>query len=156
MRIARLFVAVVTFAAGAGCTAVPYTPSRALVDSLPRKMAEAQIQSVAVGMDEIMQDDAGRSVSFRDGGFTFRNAQIRGMSLEVAYRRAEWGSYVVGNAAYVTLRNVHRILSHDQPEDGRHFIDTSFWVFVLMRENEEELLKTLDALTSLGIKKAPD
>ncbi len=171
MRVAgSIPVAVAAVAVGAGCTtALPYAPPRELVGSIPQDLAEAQIREVLEEMDQADPEDYSRTVDFTDSGLTLYNVNARDYGIVSTYGTSQWRAFEFGSRLCVAFKNAYcthpalklRWCGDDDLEidpqavhlPWQDFTDVVLWV---MEDNEEQFLKALDALSSLGIERAPE
>ncbi len=159
MRIAAVAVAAAVLALGVGCTSTaPYQPPRELVDAIPREMAKDALRDANSAFEQAEKGRSQRTITFTDMGFTVEalyTAEDWGYSVEVTYNATTWSAFThdyedgwsglrFPNAEVQPIGNV-----------GWKRIDKA-WIFAFPKDDVEPFLRTLDALTSLGIKKALD
>lgn len=157
-RIGRYVLAALSVIGLAGCQAVPYQPSREIVSSIPEDMAkdalrEAAADTQAWSRSEPLDADpnATTSITFTESGFRVtRSHKGRSRTFVATYGKTRWAAHTIRGFTNVELGPV-TVEYSDQPAD---YFDSPVKVFILNRGKDELALKTLDALESLGVKRA--
>ncbi len=160
---AAMAMGAVMLACGAGCTsaAVPYSPPRELVNAIPKEMAEEALRETCAIFAELEEYDGEQEIRFHPDGFTvIRTVNTGRLSTEVSYSRSTWTAFRddfrVPGVIQIAFDHYHEeFVGSDGKSTGRSFY-SGRPLATLFVKDEEIALKTLDALASLGIDKAPD